>query len=221
MIKRYSDIEVQSVRCTDNPAQLICDAASQTMFKDVKNCDSMSQLIKALVKLEHHSPLEHASMTFHIKGCSRSLLAQITRQRTYKFTSSSQHYQDYREYPNVIHQDLSGDALGVCDIAFAVASQAYLDLLNLGVKKEEARQVLPNAAAVNLFVTADARNLMYFFRQRRCARNTAEMIQVADAMWNLCNLWFPELFSLVGPPCVMDGKCNQGSMQADECKKVN
>ena len=90
--------------------------------------------------------------------------------------------------------------------------------VNSGTPKEEARQVLPNASTVNIFITADARNLMYFFQQRRCSRNTAEMIQVADAMWKLCRDWFPELFSIVGPFCVMNGYCNQGGMQSAECK---
>lgn len=218
MIKKYDEAEVKLIRSTDSPAMLICNAAAQTMSAEVQDTENMSSLIKALVEREHHSVLEHASITFHIKNCSRSFLAQITRQRTFKFTSSSQHYQDYRDYPNMVHQDSDPIVLDTFHQAFKYTTSAYMDLLNHGVKREEARQVLPNAAAVNLYVTADARNLMYFLRQRRCARNVAEMIQIADAMWRISEIWFPELFSLVGPPCITDGKCNQGSMQADECK---
>jgi len=221
VIKKYDEAEVSVVRSTDCPALLVCNAASQTMYSEVQGAKNMAALIKSLVACEHHSVFEHASITFHIKNCSRSFLAQITRQRTFKFTSSSQHYQDYRDYPNMVHQDNDPVVLDIYHKTFEYTASAYLELLNHGVKREEARQVLPNAAAVNLYVTADARNLMYFFRQRRCARNVAEMIQIADAMWHLSVLWFPELFSLVGSPCVMDGKCNQGSMQADVCKTTH
>ena len=216
MIKTYNDIEVTVLRSTPNPSGLVCEAASQTMFVDPRPSDD--GLIKRLIDMNHHSVFEHASITFRITGCSRSLLAQITRHRTFKFTSSSQHYQDYSNYPFIIHQDQSPEVQVIYDDAFKHAQDSYIKLLEYSTPKEEARQVLPNASAVNLFVTCDARNLMYFFVQRRCARNVAEMTQVADAMWTLACTWFPELFLKVGPNCVMTGRCNQGRMQAIDCK---
>jgi len=221
MIKKYSDIEVCTVRTTENPATLICCAASQAIFTDPQSYANAGQFIKSLVSMGHHSVLEHASITFRITGCSRAFLAQITRQRTFKFTASSQHYQDYRDYPQVINQDLSPEVAETFTKALTASQDAYIQLLNYGVPKDEARMVLPNASAVNLFVTCDARNLMYFFIQRRCSRNVAEMIQVADAMWRKACEWFPELFNDVGPTCVMTGKCNQGRMQADVCVRAN
>ena len=221
-ITTYNDITLEILRKTERPGILVCDAAAQTMcmHPDPKRTTDAG-LIKYLVEAEHHSPLEHASMTFVIKGCSRSFLAQITRQRTFKFTSSSQHYQDSSDYPCVIHPDFltsNRHMLGALQQSLELSYNTYSVLLNEGVAKEEARQVLPNAAAVNLIVTADARNLMYFLRQRRCERNVAEMKQVADALWHVCKDWFPELFTLVGAPCVMDGQCNQGKMMSDNCK---
>jgi thymidylate synthase (FAD) len=220
MIKTYDDIAVQVLRCTESPAKLICDAASQTMHQHIEECPNMYTLVKFLLNSEHHSVFEHASITFHLRGISRSLLAQITRHRTFKFTSSSQHYQDYREYPVVIGKDQFEKYREFYGTAFACIYEVYEELLKTGVPKEEARQVLPNAAGVNLVVTADARNLINFFRQRRCQRNVNEMIQVADAMWGHAKTWFPELFSIVGAPCFMNGKCNQGHMQAESCKNA-
>ena len=215
----YNDITIETLRKTERPAFLVCLAAEQTQVMSPKGLGNDKELIKYLVKAEHHSPLEHALITFIIRGCSRSLLAQLTRQRTFKFTSSSQHYQDYRDYPCVIHPDFNVAPFKASfEQSFGVAYGTYQALCDNGVPKEEARQVLPNAAAVNLIITADARNLMYFFRQRRCERNVAEMIFVADALWAICKDWFPELFTLVGPPCVM-GKCNQGKMKAAICKE--
>lgn len=216
----YSDIEVRTVRATQKPAAIVCEAASQTMFADPKQYGSTEQLIASLVSMNHHSVLEHASITFRITGCSRAFLAQITRQRTFKFTASSQHYQDYSNYPTVIKQDQPPEVTEMFVNALAASQNAYIQLLNKGVSKEEARMVLPSASVVNLYVTCDARNLMYFLVQRRCSRNVAEMIQVADAMWRKACDWFPELFNNVGPACVMTGKCNQGRMQASVCTRA-
>ena len=54
---------------------------------------------KHLIKADHTSVFEHTSATFLASGISRSLLAQITRERHFSFTSGSQHYQKYGEYP--------------------------------------------------------------------------------------------------------------------------
>lgn len=219
-IQTYDDIIIEVNRATEHPANIVCMAAAQTqVMAPVEYNDA--DLVKYLVTAEHHSPLEHAVMTFTIKGCSRSLLAQITRQRTFSFTSASQHYQDYSDWPCVISPSCSTGALrDINRNAFAACYEAYDNLIAHGAPKEEARQVLPNACAVNITVTADARNLMYFFRQRRCSRNVDEMIRVADGLWRLCKDWFPELFTLVGPPCVMDKdhSCNQGKLQAAICQ---
>ena len=218
-IQTYDDIIIEVNRKTDHPANVVCMAAAQTqVMAPVEYNDA--ELIKYLVTAEHHSPLEHAVITFTIKGCSRSLLAQITRQRTFSFTSASQHYQDYSDWPCVINPACAtGELLDINKNAFAACYDAYDKLKQYGVPKEEARQVLPNACAVNITITADARNIMYFLRQRRCARNVDEMLQVADALRIICKDWFPELFNSVysGPPCVADGQCNQGKMQAAVC----
>jgi len=223
-IQTYEDITIEVLRSTQQPAKLVHMAARQTQVMcPAEGAEDPAKLIEFLVNSGHHSPLEHAHITLHLRGCSRSLLAQITRQRTFKFTSSSQHFQDSKDYPCVVHQDLIGSQkhlMEIYDTAFTAAYKAYIDLMHEGVPKEEARQVLPNAAAVNLIVTADARNMMYFLIQRRCQRNVEEMQIVADGFSKICKAWFPELFKLVGPDCIMTGKCHQGSLIAPECMGV-
>lgn len=216
-IMSYEDITIDVIDQTPNPLAKVIRAAAitQHQFPSSESVQDPASIIKYLFTAEHHSPFEFACLDMEIHNCSRSFLAQITRQRTFTFMSASQHYQDYRDYPCVVHPDLV-DSLCMRN-GLAASYMSYERLVDSGVVVEEARQVLPNAAAVNLRVKADARNLMYFFRQRRCERNCAEMIYVADAMWAIANRWFPDLFSLVGAPC-FNGKCNQGKMQSPKCR---
>ena len=49
-------------------------------------------------------------------------------------------------------------------------SEAYLRLRDLGVRKEDARFLLPNATATRIIVTMNFRALRYFFSVR-CAKS--------------------------------------------------
>ncbi len=218
-IKSYHDMSVELIRATEDPMSIVSLALDLTMKSGTECFDKADpKIIRYLVDAEHHSPLEHVGYTFLIQGVSRSFLAQITRQRTFKPTSGSQHYQDYSEYPLIMHENMQS----IPDIEDMVSPplDIYKDMLAVGIPKEEARQVLPNACAVNLMVTCDARNLMYFLKQRCCNRNVAEMRIFADKVLSLVTAHFPELFDFVGPQCYMDDKCKQGKMRCAEKKWI-
>lgn len=129
------------------------------------------------------------------------------------FTSASQHYADYRDMPMVVHP-LDGETL---DSALEEVLGVYEWLIDVKcMPPEEARQILPNAAAVNLIWTVNARSLANFFEQRLCKRNTAEMVTVAAKIWDKVSHMWPEYAQAVGPACYMYGKCNQGKMSCGE-----
>ena len=102
--------------------------------------------------------------------------------------------------------------------ALHAANNGYNDLVFFGYKPEEARQVLPNAKAVNILWTINARSLINFLNLRLCKRNTKEMLTFANRVHELCNSWYYDLFSLIGPDCKIRDKCTQGHMKAGCCK---
>jgi len=221
-IRTYNDLVIYVLRCTYDPHLLVAEACNTTQKRDVNGfldvgSDRIPKLIKYLVTANHTSPLEHAVITVRIEGMSRSLLAQLTRHRMGSFTASSQHYQQYEEYSHVIHPDMV-TLEGVADF-LKRADNMYNYCIESGIPKEEARQVLPNAKAVNLMWTVNARSLVNFFNQRLCRRNVKEMLQFAIQLHTTCYEWFPELFKHVGPDCEMLGGCTQGHMKANYCKE--
>lgn len=220
-IRTYNDLEIYVLRCTSDPHLLVAEACSTTQKKDLDGFpeyDTFNKLIKFLVTANHTSPLEHAFITFRIEGISRSLLAQLTRHRVGSFTASSQHYQQYTKYSNVIHPNMI-TLEGVANF-LEQAENMYNYCIECGIPKEEARQVLPNAKAVNLIWTVNARSLLNFFNQRLCWRNVQEMLQFAIQLHTACYEWFPELFKYVGPDCEMLGHCTQGYMKSEKCKEA-
>ena len=72
--------------------------------------------------------------------------------------------------------------------------KAYNSLLDMGVKKEDARFVLPNACESKIIVTANARELRHFFRLRMDRRSQWEIRRMACRMYDLVMKVAPAFF---------------------------
>jgi thymidylate synthase (FAD) len=212
-IQTYEDMKIVVKWATPNPGAEVREAltnsmANLAMISEQPKNNVSSEMLKFLFTAEHDSTVEHAVISFMIYGCSRSFLAQITRHRIASPTSSSQHYQDYSEYPMVVHESM-------VDASWFFLEESidrYKNCLDSGIPKEEARQILPNASAANLKWTMNASSLHNLFRKRSCLRNVAEMIVFCNKLFPLVERWWPEYAAILGPPCHTDGKCNQGRM---------
>ena len=170
-------------------------------------------------KLGHLSTFEHVSFTFGIEGVSRALLAQITRHRIASFSVQSQRYVgqsgedgiDYILPPEIEklgdeYAKRFADQMDMMDKWY----REWLELLGEG-GKEDARFVLPNAAATRMIVTMNARELNHFFALRCCNRAQWEIRDVAWQMLKLAHEAAPALFDECGPECLR-GRCPEGKM---------
>jgi thymidylate synthase (FAD) len=182
------------------------------MARDPK-ATSDAKRIEFLLSANHGSPLEHVSATFVIKNVSRSFLAQITRHRMASYTTSSQHYQDYRLYPAIISPSMIHDP--AIQKYFDQIMDMYVDLCTRH-PHHEARQILPNGMAVNIEWTINARSLANFINLRICKRNTEEMLVFTKKLRKFAIAWFPALFNHVHADCVMKGRCSQGRMSCGD-----
>jgi thymidylate synthase (FAD) len=208
----YNDIEVHMIRSTNNPLEIMRTALDITQKRDFMDQAGgvSAKTIQAVMKMNHGSVFEHVSYSFLILGASRSFLAQITRHRISSFTSGSQHYQDYRDYGCSVDESLIGNE--TMAESLEACAKTYVRMVDSGIPKYEARQVLPNAMQNNLLWTVNARSLVNFLNLRLCHRNTNEIMIVAGKILHLVKRHFSELFDVVGPDCFMRGGCAQGKM---------
>ncbi|ALS29250.1 thymidylate synthase [Paenibacillus sp. 32O-W] len=151
----------------------------ETEATDGNGGTDADRLFRHIVGSGHTSTLEHINFTFAIEGISRSLLAQLTRHRAgFGFSVQSQRYvsDDSRKKkggfqyvipPKVKDKDA---ALTAYINVMASLQDAYDLLVDLGIPKEDARFVLPNAAATNLTMTANLRALLTFYSKRKPGR---------------------------------------------------
>jgi thymidylate synthase (FAD) len=220
-------MRVKLLRYTADP-ELLCGAAALTstrsgspseIFEGI-DLEKARQTIKRVTGYGHMSVIEHASFTFSIEEVSRALTHQLVRHRIASYTQQSQRYVTYdtlKKYvtPPAIVQN--PEAKKIFDETLESISAAYKKLLELGVPKEDARYILPNAAKTNIVVTMNARELHHFFNLRCCARSQWELREVATEMLRQVKKVAPALFENAGPTCVELGFCPEGKMKPPEC----
>lgn len=174
--------------------------------------EEVVKMVTKLSKMGHESPMEHASFTFAIEGVSRALLAQITRHRIASYSVRSQRYVSENKANFVIPESISTpEAKALYLTSIDNARKAYDQLKKLGVEKEDARMVLPNATETQMMMTMNARSLINFFNLRCCNRAQKEIRDLADEMLKLCREVAPILFSKAGASCTY-GSCSEGEM---------
>ena len=221
----YNDMRLTCLRATENPFGLLKQAAKLTMTTSalIEDRDyteeAQIKFLKFIIQAEHTSILEHVAWTIYVENISRSLLAQLTRHRIASFTSASQHYSDYSDMPFVVSEE--AQKLILIQGSLHAAGFDYTTILadNM-LPREEARQVLPNASAVNLMMTINARSLLNLIKQRICRRNVEEMQIFADRLVELIGHTWPEFAKCLGPYCFYLGKCNQGKMSCNKLWEV-
>jgi len=220
-------LKVKLLRYTDG-AELLCGAAALTSTKsgspseilEKMNVETAEKIIKRVTGYGHVSVIEHASFTFSIEGVSRAMTHQLVRHRIASFTQQSQRYVAYDTLEKyVTPQSVANnvEAQKIFDETLEKISDTYQKLLKLGIPKEDARFILPNAAKTNIIVTMNARELRHFFNLRCCARAQLEIREVAIEMLKQSRKAAPALFENVGPSCVELGYCLEGKMKPPEC----
>lgn len=150
----------------------VIESAARSAYRSVKKVDTPSenQFIRGLIKAGHESVLEHASATFFIEDVSRALTHQLVRHRLASFTQESQRYCTSSSFDVVMpksFQDLGGDDLvqKVNDL-YQTIDSLYNDMLALGIKKEDARYILPNACTTKIMMTANFREWRHIIALR-------------------------------------------------------
>jgi thymidylate synthase (FAD) len=160
---------VELLAVTPEPERLI-EAAGRTCYLsfDKAGADTAARFCRMLLRSGHHSVFEHASATFRVRGGSRAFTHQLVRHRLCAFSQQSQRYVDERGFEVVKPGSIaaSPEAERVFDDHVGRCREAYDELRKLGVPKEDARFVLPNAAESEIVVTANLRQWRHILELR-------------------------------------------------------
>jgi len=151
-------------------AEKLIETAGRTSYLSFgkQGKDTEKAFIRMLIKRGHLSVLEHAYATFRISGISRAFTHQLVRHRLCSFTQQSQRYVNESKFNYI--EPLSIKNHPEAHSAFVdfmeKARKAYQELQKFGIKKEDARFVLPNATESQIVVTANLREWRHIIELR-------------------------------------------------------
>ena len=205
------------IHITPKAEELISYMARVSNPANQSNTETSAKLIRYLIKHKHFSPFEMVNMCVEI-NTTRSIAAQILRHRSFTFQEFSQRYakvaanpvipelrlQDHTNRQNSIEatgedkERLDGLLYDI-DHLFQTSIDVYQSLLEAGVAKECAREVLPLATPTRLYMNGTIRSWLHYCdlrtsngTQREHAKIAAsvqdllyeELPNVCEAMWN-------------------------------------
>lgn len=183
----------------------LCIEAEQTSYEDKLD------LIKKVLKSGHHSVLEHVSFTYLISGISRSCSHQLVRNRIASYSQASQRYINFsdKSFDFVTPPEINKDS---------ELLKEYIDFMNLckekydkfveaGIKAEDARFVLPNAACTNISMTMNLRELIHVCGLRLCSRAQWEIRQLFEKIKSITIMHYTFLDEFLQPNCIQIGYC--------------
>ncbi len=222
---------VRLLRFTPEPEKTIAFAAKLCYtasdidgLEEKVSGQNHKKFIEKILKLGHLSVLEHVSFTFGIEGISRATTHQLVRHRLASYSQQSQRYVSFKENleyiipPNIDSRpELKKRFKGMMNRIFDM----YKGFIDDNIPAEDARYILPNAAATKIIVTMNARELLHFFTLRCCERAQWEIRLMAKKMLVLARKVAPVIFKGAGPGCVR-GRCAEGEMtcgRADEVRE--
>lgn len=167
----------------------------------LKDQDRVAGLINFLYREGHMTPFESSVFTFRIET-PIFVARELFRHRSASYNEWSGRYSEMEPkfYMPTINRPLKQEGkagnysfvsgsdeqyaqvLYATNEAVSLSYEKYLDMLDIGVAKEVARNVLPLGTYTKFYVTMNARNLMHFLTLRTDPTALYEIRQVAGKM---------------------------------------
>jgi thymidylate synthase (FAD) len=189
---------VTLVSNTPDAEQLMAYVARVSNPSNQEN-EKYAGLLRYCIKHNHWSVFEQSTMTLEI-NTTRAIAAQILRHRSFTFQEFSQRYADSSllrdsiPLPELRRQDDKNRQNSIDDMdefevqilekqmttLFDSAMSLYQQMLERGVAKECARNVLPLCTPTRIYMTGSCRSWIHYINLRTANGTQKEHMQVAE-----------------------------------------
>ena len=165
------------------------------IFEKARGGQKNRTLIEKVLQSGHKSTLEHAVFTIALRDVSVFAEQFFIECRLASFTVKSRRYVDFSKLGYHIPHGLEGEDLALYRRYMDGLFEAYGDLLEAGVPREDARFLLPYAFHSNFYCTLNARELCRLLGQIRYGRGRGipELQNLADELTGQLEERFPFL----------------------------
>jgi len=178
------------------------------------NDKTSSKLLAYLIRNQHWSPFEMASVTMEV-NTTRDISRQILRHRSFSFQEFSQRYaesenftlrstrfQDRKNRQNSIAPDPNSHSHNTIDSHWhhhqteiiKRAKEAYRWALSVGIAKEQARAVLPEGnTETTLYMAGTLRSWIHYCQLRMGNGTQKEHQEIAEMCWRKLGCIYPSV----------------------------
>ena len=205
------DVRLINVMGTDRTAvesaRVSFSSDEFTGFDDEPLSEKDEKLLAFLIRSGHTSVHEHSVLTFRIT-CPLYISKQIMRHRTFSYNEISRRYTSKDMAFFVPHHfrkqaeknlqcstqegvDKHMEALKTYEDIVKKAKEAYDQLIELGVCREQARGVLPNCMYTSFYMTGNLNNWFKFLKLRLDDHAQEEVKIVALEIKRVIEEYFP------------------------------
>lgn len=187
------------------PEELIVYIARVSNPSNQLNKDTAARLIAYLIKHKHWSPFEFVDMTVEITT-RRSIAAQILRHRSFSFQEFSQRYSNATKIQPIElrkqadkNRQSSADAINDESLNLLVqnaqifSNNVYNQLIEAGVAREVARDVLPLSTETTIYMKGSIRSWIHYLQLRTLEDTQKEHRDIANAIMDLFKENFPNV----------------------------
>ena len=156
------------------PAKIIETAGRVCYKSEDKITDSSSEkFLKMILKSGHESVIEHVSATVRFVT-NRGVTHELVRHRLCAFSQESTRYVNYKNKKMefirpVWWEELQEEEKEIWLNQMERAEEDYIKLIDLKMKPERAREILPNSLKTEIVTTANFREWRHIFNLR-CSR---------------------------------------------------
>lgn len=185
----------------DDLLQMVAYCARVSNPNNQNNEETAEKLVKYLIKHQHWSPLEMASVCMEIET-TRDIARQILRHRSFSFQEFSQRYadptkdltfvtrearmQDTKNRQNSIELSTEDSIHHIWEsyqeVIIERCKHAYEWAINAGIAKEQARAILPEGLTMSrMYVNGTLRSWIHYIQLRADEATQKEHREIAKA----------------------------------------
>jgi len=197
-------MRVELIDYTKNGIEKIArlSASTRKSVTDIQMDEQKAnEFVRSLIRMGHEGTLEHIYFTFMIEDVSRVLTHQLIRHRIASYLQQSDRHVEPSPnkfyIPDKIWENMEAYKVFINSLEKSYLS--YKELRKLGIKKEDARYLLPPAFYTHIAVTMNAREIRHFLKLRLDKHAQKEIRDVAREIYNIVNDIYPVLVEDIKP----------------------
>lgn len=134
------------------------------------------------LKPDKYGRLKNWSRYTFLISCSRNCSQQLSRHRGASISQESQRYVDSRNNPLILPPSISEKNRQLMESSYMASIELYEKLREDGVKKEDARSILPGGIQTRMVVSFDYYELLHFLKLRTEKHAQWEIREIARKM---------------------------------------